>query len=84
MEIILELIFEFIVEGSLGAIGHKKVPMALRIIAAAFLITVFGGLIALFIILGIRDQSWACYVFAGVLALIVAIAVITIAKKHRK
>jgi hypothetical protein len=31
-----------IVEGSIGAVGDKKVPLPLRILAAVFIIAVFG------------------------------------------
>lgn len=84
MELILEILFELIVEGSVGAVGDKKVPMVVRVLAASFLILIFGGLIALFIVIGINDQSWVAFVFAGLIAVIVFLAVMTTVKKHRK
>ncbi len=45
MEIIFDILFELIVEGSMGAVGDKKVPLPLRILAAVFLIVIFGGLV---------------------------------------
>lgn len=84
MEIILELLFEFIVEGSIGAVGDKKVPLILRVLAAIFLIVIFGGLIAVLTIIGIRDKSWVSLVIAGIVAVIVFLAVIKTVRKHRR
>ena len=41
MELIFDILFELIVEGTIGAVGDKKVPLALRILAAVFLVLVF-------------------------------------------
>ena len=48
MELIFEILFELIVDGSLNADTDKKVPVIIRIIAAIILIVVYGGLIGLF------------------------------------
>ena len=34
MELIFDILFDLIVEGSIGAVGDKKVPLALRIAAS--------------------------------------------------
>ena len=57
MELIFEIIFEFIVQGSLDAVQDQKVPVIVRILSALILLTVYGGLTALFLSLGIRNKS---------------------------
>ena len=84
MEIILDILFELIVEGSLGAVGDKKVPLPLRILAAVLLIVVFGGLVGVMIYIGIDEKNW--FIIAGgvIIAIAVAGAVWKTMKKHRK
>ena len=53
MEILFEFIFEFIVEGAVLAASEKRVPIPLRVLAAVFLIGLFGGVIFLLIFVGI-------------------------------
>ena len=54
MELIFEILFDFIVEGTVGAVGDKKVPLPLRIVAAVFLVALFGTLIAVIIVAAVR------------------------------
>ena len=67
MELIFEILFDLIVEGSVEALGEKKVPLVLRILAALFLIVVFGGLVGVLLFIGISDKNW---IVAGIGVLI--------------
>ena len=84
MEIILDIIFELIVDGSIGAVGDKKVPLPLRIIAAVFLIVIFGGLVGVLVYIGIDEKNWIILIIGVVIALAVIGAVWQTVRKHRK
>lgn len=84
MDVILNLLFDLIVEGSIAAAGDKKVPMPLRILAALVLVVVFGGSIALCIILGIMNKNWIIIAVGAIIAVIVVWAIISTAKKHKR
>ena len=84
MEIIFEVLFEFILEGSMGAVGDKKVPMPLRILAALILFIVFGGLIGGLLYLGISESSPVALIFGLVILVIVIFAILNTVKTHRK
>ena len=84
MEIIFDIIFELIVEGSIGAVGDKKVPLPLRILAAVFLVVIFGGLVGVLIYIGIAEKNWIVLVFGVIIALAVIGAVWQTMRKHRK
>lgn len=53
MEFLFELFFEVIVEGAIAATSEKRVPIPLRILAAIFLVALFGGVLFLIIFTGI-------------------------------
>lgn len=44
MEFIIELLFEFILEGTIELGSHKKVPMPLRILATMIILVCYFGL----------------------------------------
>ena len=83
MEIILDILFDLIVEGSIGAVGDKKVPLALRILAAVFLTVIFGGLVGVLVYIGIDEKNWIILIIGAVIALAVIGAVWKTVKKHR-
>ena len=84
MEIILDILFDLIVEGSIGAVGDKKVPLALRILAAVFLTVIFGGLVGVLVYIGIDEKNWIVLIIGVVIALAVVGAVWQTMRKHRK
>ena len=84
MEIILDILFDLIVEGSIGAVGDKKVPLALRILAAVFLTVIFGGLVGVLVYIGIDEKNWIILIIGVVIALAVIGAVWQTVRKHRK
>ena len=53
MEFLFEIIFEVVVEGAIAATSEKRVPMPLRILAAVFVVGLFGGVLFLIIFTGI-------------------------------
>ena len=83
MDIFFEILFEIIVEGSLGAVTEKKVPLLLRIAAGVFLIGVFGGLSVFLIVLGIRDREWLLAAAGVALGVFFAFGIRKIIKKRR-
>ena len=84
MEIILDILFDLIVEGSIGAVGDKKVPLALRILAAVFLTVIFGGLVGVLVYIGLDEKNWIILIIGVVIALAVIGAVWQTVRKHRK
>ena len=84
MEIILDILFDLIVEGSIGAVGDKKVPLALRILAAVFLTVIFGGLVGVLVYIGIDEKNWIILIIGVVIALAVIGAVWQTVRQHRK
>ena len=84
MELIFDILFDLIVEGSIGAVGDKKVPMPLRIIAAVFLILVFGTLVAVCLYIGISEKNWIGFSIAGLIIVVIIGAVWKTIKRHRR
>ena len=84
MEIILDILFELIIEGSIGAVGDKKVPLPLRILAAVILVVIFGGLVGVLIYIGIDEKNWIIVICGVVVAIAVIGAVWQTVRKHRK
>lgn len=83
MEIILEILFELIVEGSIGAVGDKKIPVPIRISAAVFLLLLFGAVVGAFIYIGISEGSWIAVAAGIAIALITVFAIWRTVRKHR-
>ena len=83
MELILEILFELIVEGSVEALGEKKVPLVLRILAALILIVVFGGLVGVLLYFGISNKDWVMVIFGVLVAFAIGLAVRKTVKKYR-
>ncbi|SEG28062.1 hypothetical protein SAMN04487934_11361 [Eubacterium ruminantium] len=83
MDIIFEILFDLIMEGSIGAVGDKKVPLALRIIAAVIVTVIYGGLVGVFIYLGIVEKNILIILCGVAIAVIVIFEVMRTVKKHR-
>ncbi len=83
MELIFEILFDLIVEGSVEALGEKKVPLVLRILAALFLIVVFGGLVGVLLFIGISDKNWIVAGIDVLIAFMVGLEVWKTVKKRR-
>jgi hypothetical protein len=84
MEFIFGILFELIIEGSIGAVGDKKVPLVLRILAAVILIVVFGGLVGILIYIGIDEKNLPIFFCGVTVGVIVVLAVWRTAIKYRR
>ena len=88
LEFAFEILFEFIVEGSLEIGTSKKVPMLVRIIALLGFVVVYGGFIGLLLIYGLQalraDLIAAGCLFIFVSVGLVAVCVYLFAKKFRE
>lgn len=69
MELIFEMLFEFLIEGCFGAATSKKIPLVFRIIVATILIAVYGGLVGFCFFQGIKAKSIA-FLFVGIALLL--------------
>ncbi len=83
MEIVLEILFEIIVEGPFGAVTETRVPLLLRIAAGIVLIGVFGGLAVFLIICGIRGRDWLLTAAGAVLLVYFVFGIRKILKKRQ-
>ena len=83
MEFILDILFDLIIQGSIEAAGDKKVPMALRVLAAVILIVVFGGVVALCAFIGITERNWIVLAIGAVIAVLITFAIVSTVKRHR-
>ena len=63
---------------------EKKVPLPVRIIAAAVLIVVFGGLIGFCFYCGIHDGDGIMLVLAALILVITVLGARAFYRKHRK
>ncbi len=83
MEYIFDILFELIMEGSLDAVGNRKAPAALRILAAAVLIAVFGGLLGLCVYVSVTEKDILPLIAGAAAALVIGFGVYKTVKKHR-
>jgi len=58
MDLILEFLLDLLLEGSVGAISEKRVPLPIRIVAAIILVVAYVGLIVFITYTAISDESW--------------------------
>ena len=84
MGMIFEILFELIVDGSVEALGEKKVPVVVRVLAALVLIVVLGGLVGLVIIYGIVDQNWLMTGLGAALGAFFLFWILRTVKKRRE
>lgn len=83
MEFILELLFEIIIEGSWELVTNKKVPIPLRILAVLVFVGIYGGLIVVFILLGL-DAMKTKPVLGWLLIIIAVLLVVGVVYMIRK
>ena len=89
MEFLFELFFEFIVEGAIEAASEKRVPIPFRILAAVFVVVVFGGVVFLMIFAGIlclrsEDNLKAIAILMFLVAGVFAFGLLWRAVRHYK
>ena len=89
MEILFEIFFEIIVEGAIAATSEKRVPIPLRILAAVFVVGLFGGVLFLIIFTGIlclrgEEKQPAVAVLMFLIAVIFTVGLTFKAVRHFK
>lgn len=84
MELIMEFLFELIVEGSLEAFSDRKVPVPLRILAAVVLLGVYGCVIGFCFYCGIRDREWVLIILGIVILVFTVLGARAVYRKRRK
>ncbi len=86
MDWILEMLLEFLLEGSVALISDKTAPLWVRLLAGAVLVGVCGGLLWMFTSMlcsGIRDYNVPLAVLGGVLdAGMILLAVMLYKRRH--
>ncbi len=88
MDLLMEIILEFILEGCGEIVQCKKVPLPLRILAGTVLMGVIGAFLWLSVCLlvnGIREMNWIlALVGAGMVMLVILLAVALVREwRHR-
>ncbi len=83
MDIVFDIIFELIVDGSVEAVGNKQVPMAVRVIAAIILLAFFGGIIGFCIFLGIHDRNWITLVLGALIMIVTIYQIIRLYNRYK-
>ncbi len=85
-EIIFEIIFELVIEGSLELSMTKsiKVPLLLRILALLFIVAICGGLCAVFLIAGIKNEQPLLIGVSVFLLIMIIVAFITKYREYRR
>ena len=84
MELIFELIFEIIVDGSMNAVSDKKIPLILRILAAIVLLIVYGGIVGLCLFWGIHNKSVALIIIGLGVLILFGLGLLKTYKRHRR
>lgn len=88
MEILLEILFEFIFDGSIEIFGNRTVPMPLRILALAVFLLIGGGTVVLLLLIAIslcRNHNMAFGVLIILLDLLMFCSVVySIRKRIRR
>lgn len=72
MDMLIEILLEIIIEGSLEAAESKKVPMPVRILLAAGVVLIFGAVVGMLIWNGVIRKS-LLLIICGVLFLALVI-----------
>ena len=83
MELIFDILFELIAEGTISAVGDKKVPLPLRIIAAVIIVLIYGTILAVCLYVGISEKNWIGFALAGLITVAIAMALWKTIRKHR-
>lgn len=84
MELLFEVLFELIFEGAADVAGNRRVPMAIRIGAAALVILLATALMGIVMFAAIASASIPFIIIAALILVAVVTAItINIVKKFR-
>lgn len=84
MEYVIEFLFELIFEGCLEAVGEKKIPLIIRILCAAVLLLVFGGIAGILLYTSIVNESGVLLAFTVFFILLIVFTLIYRINKIKK
>ena len=84
MDDLLEILFEFVLDGMMEAAGDKQVPKAVRVVLSVILAVVFLGFFGLLIWVGIRNESVLMMILSVVLLTAAVIGICYKVKKIRR
>ena len=85
MDMLIEILLEIVIEGSLEAAESKKVPMPVRILLAAGVVLIFGAVVGMLTWNGVIRKS-LLLIISGVLflALVILLAANKITRFQKK
>lgn len=85
-EILFEIILEVVLEGSLELSTTKniRVPLLLRILAVLFIVAIGGGLCAVFLIIGVKNEQPLLIGISVFLLIMIIVAFITKYREYRR
>ena len=79
LDLVFEILFELLLEGSMEAVQSRRVPLPLRVFLLGVLAAVYGGLLYVIIEIAVVYKS----IVAGIIAVLyVVFAVMLIRKKY--
>ncbi len=79
LDLVFEILFELLLEGSMEAVQSRRVPLPLRVFLLGVLAAVYGGLLFVIIEIAVVYKS----IVAGIIAVLyVVFAVMLIRKKY--
>jgi len=84
MELILDVLFDLIFEGSVSAVGDKKVSLVIRILAGLFLFVVFGGIIGICLFIGITESNWFILAAGVIVAVARGVVILRSVRRRRR
>lgn len=88
LDMLIEILLEIIIEGSLEAAESKKVPMPVRILLAAGVVVILGAVVGMLIWNGVIRKSLLLIIcgvlFLALVILLAANKITRFRKAHRK
>ena len=80
LDIICEFLFDLILEGAIAGVASRKVPVIIRILLAAAILVLYGGLIFIIFHIAIKEKS----IVTGIAGVLVAVIVVMAGWKKYK
>ena len=81
MDFIIELVLTIILEGTMEAVGEKRLPMYVRVIAALLLFVLYFGLGGLLMYEGIKNRNG---LIIGIAVFVLVIFACAVVSKYRE
>ena len=84
MEILLEVILDIVLEGSIEIASDKKVPLPIQIVGTIIIAMVYFGILGSLLYLGIHNNSWIILLIDGCFLLLTVFAVWKGYKRYKR